>query len=103
MRMIGVILHSFFFFTQVIIIVFVVFFPFVFFCFFSVWSVLSSSWDHSPRCHWPCLAEICEKDVDALRSLPHSWPSRGARGQAPQRGALQGVRLKVTITPNTVV
>lgn len=82
---------------------FVVFFPLVLVCFISVWFVPSSSWDHSPRCHWPCLAELCEKDVEALRPLPHSWPSGGARGQAPQRGALQGVRLKVTITPNTVV
>lgn len=82
---------------------FVVFFPLFSVGFISVWFVLSSSWDHSPRCHWPCLAELSEKDVETLRPLPHSWPSRWARGQAPQMGALQGVRLKVTITPNTVV
>lgn len=51
--------------------------------------VLSSSWDHSPRCHWPCLAELCEKDAEALISLPHSWPSGGVRGQAP-RGQAEG-------------
>ncbi|GLD46025.1 sodium channel protein type 8 subunit alpha-like isoform X1, partial [Lates japonicus] len=50
-----------------------------------------------PRCHWPCLAELCEKDAEVLRPLLRSWPSGGARGQAPQRGALQGVRLKVSI------
>lgn len=83
---------------------FVVFFPpLLFVCVISVWFVLSSSWDHSPRCHWPCLAELCEKDAEALRSLLHSWPSGGSEARHPKRGALQGVRLKVTIIPNTVV
>lgn len=66
---------------------FVVFFPpLLFVCIISVWFVLSSSWDHSPRCHWPCLAELCEKDAEALRSLPHSWPSRGSEARHPKRG-----------------
>lgn len=103
MRLIGVKLHSFFFFTQIIIIVLFCFFPLFLVSFVSVWFVLSSSWDHSHRCHWPCLAELCEMDAEALMPLLHSWPTWGARGPAPQKGALQGVRLKVTITPNTVV
>lgn len=66
-------------------------FPFCFwFLFISVWFVLSSSWDHSPRCHWPCLAELCEKDVEALRSLPHSWPSRGPEARHPKGGLSMG-------------
>ncbi len=90
MRMLGVILHSFFFFYLDYFHCFVVFFPLFLVCFISVWFVLSSSWDHSPRCHWPCLAELCEKDVEALRSLPHSWPSRGPELRHPKRGLSMG-------------
>lgn len=63
----------------------------LFVCFSFVCFALSSSWNHSPRCHWPCLAELSEKDVEMLRSLPLSWPSKGV-GQSPgtpKWGALQ--------------
>lgn len=92
MRLIGVILHSFFFFTQVIIIVLLFFFPLFLVCFISVrfWFVLSSSWDHSPRCHWPCLAELCEKDAEVLRPLLRSWPSRGSEARHPKGGLSKG-------------
>lgn len=96
-------LHSFFFFHSYYYHCFVLFSPLFLVHFFSVWSVLSSSWDHSPRCDWPCLAVLWEKDIETLRSLRNNWPSTGATGQAPQGGAHQGVRLKVTFTPNTVV
>lgn len=71
---------------------FVVFFPLFLVCFISVrfWFVLSSSWDHSPRCHWPCLAELCEKDAEVLRPLLRSWPSGGSEARHPKGGLSKG-------------
>lgn len=89
-RLIAAILHSSFFFTQIIIVLLCLFSFWFLVCFVFVWFVLSSSWDHSPRCHWPCLAELCERDAEALRPLPHSWPSGGRWPGTPMGGTPKG-------------